>query len=386
MAGQLRGVGGGRQVAQELGALLQRLGDPPVQRGVLAGEQVAVDRLADQRVAEGVHAVGAGDQHLVGDGLARALHHVPGLEVAERLQQPVRDRPVEHGGRADHGLRRRSELLHAREQRVAQRLGQQPAVGVLARGEQLLRVEGVALGAAVEAVGELGRHPVLEDPLQLLDHLGVVEALERDALDARDALELGEQRPQRVAAVQLVGAVGDDQAQRLLARAAHEEGEEVARGGVRPVDVLEQEQDRRVAPEPLEQRQQRLEEPALARAVLLVGGLAGRGAAELRQQLPQRVAGRGREVGHELGAVAGDRPQRGDERRVGDLHAAELQAVAAQDVRLARARARLELGEQAGLADAGLAADEDHRGLAAGRAVEPGLEDGQLGGPPDERR
>jgi hypothetical protein len=62
-----------------------------------------------------------------------------------------------------------------------------------------------------------------------------------------------------VAAVQLVGAVGDDEAERLRARAAHEEGQEVARRRVGPVQVLEHEDDRPLAAEPLEQRQQRLE-------------------------------------------------------------------------------------------------------------------------------
>jgi hypothetical protein len=56
---------------------------------------------------------------------------------------------------------------------------------------------------------------VLEDAGELGGDLGLGEALERDPLDAGAALELGQQGAQRVAAVQLVGAVGDDEAQRL---------------------------------------------------------------------------------------------------------------------------------------------------------------------------
>jgi hypothetical protein len=48
-------VGPGR-VAPQLGAVAQRLGDPLVQRAALAGEQIAVDGLADERVAERVRA------------------------------------------------------------------------------------------------------------------------------------------------------------------------------------------------------------------------------------------------------------------------------------------------------------------------------------------
>ena len=73
---------------------LERLGEPRVQAAVLAGQQVAVDRLADQRVAERVVAVGVDHEHLVGDRLARALHHLVRRQVGDRLEQRVRGRPV----------------------------------------------------------------------------------------------------------------------------------------------------------------------------------------------------------------------------------------------------------------------------------------------------
>jgi hypothetical protein len=91
-----------------------------------------------------------------------------------------------------------------------------------------------------------------------------------------------------VAPVQLVRAVGDDQAERLLARAAHEERDEVARRPVGPVQVLDREQHGAGAAEALEQREHRLERPALAGARLVVGARAGR--TELGQQLRERVA------------------------------------------------------------------------------------------------
>ena len=71
-----------------------------VQRGVLAREQVAVDRLADQRVAERVHAALIDHEHLVGDRLARALHHLGGGEAGDGLDELVRRGAVEHGGDA----------------------------------------------------------------------------------------------------------------------------------------------------------------------------------------------------------------------------------------------------------------------------------------------
>ena len=107
-------------------------------------------------------------------------------------------------------------------------------------------------------------------------------------LDAGAALELGQQRAQRVAAVQLVGAVGDDEAQRLGVGAAHEEGEEVARRGVGPVGVLEHEHDRPALAEPVDERQQRLEQARLVAALAL-----GRGSSPLVAQLGQQLGERG---------------------------------------------------------------------------------------------
>ena len=49
-----------------------------VQRGPLARQQILVDRLADERVAERVRAVGVGDEDLVRDRLARAVGDVAG--------------------------------------------------------------------------------------------------------------------------------------------------------------------------------------------------------------------------------------------------------------------------------------------------------------------
>ena len=251
------------------------------------------------------------------------------------------DRALRDGGDADHVLRRGRQPLEAADHRVAQRGGQlAPAVG---RGrEQLLGVERVALRARVQAVGQVGVGLVVQDAGQLLGHLGAGEALERDPLDARGALELGEDGPKRVAAVQLVGAVGREHEERLGACVADEEDEEVARGGVGPVEVLDHQRERAEA---VEQREQRLEHLRLARR-----------------------------VGNRLA----ERPQRVDERRVGEGAAAELQAVADEN---GYAGPRLELRHEAALADPRLARHERERGRPRRRR----LEHRQLVGAPDER-
>ena len=135
-------------------------------------------------------------------------------------------------------------------------------------GRQLLGEERVALGAGEELVDQARLGPAAEDPRQLGDHLLAREALERHALDDRGALGLGHQRAQRMAAVQLVGAVGGEEQHALLARVAHEEGQEVARGAVGPVDVLEDEHERLRLGQPTQQRRAaaRRRAPARARA------------------------------------------------------------------------------------------------------------------------
>ncbi len=162
------------------------------------------------------------------------------------------------------------------------------------------------------------------------------------------------------------------------------------------MQVLEHEDDRLVAAEAVEQREQRLEQARLAALALIRarGAQAVEVLAELRHQLGEGGAGLGRERLAQIVAadrqLAGDGAQRVEQRGVGDDGAAELQAVADEDLR-PRARvgvhtgARLELGDQAALADARLAGDEGERRHAAGRPLEHAVQDGELLGATDER-
>jgi hypothetical protein len=64
--------GGGRAgPVAELRALGEGGGDPGVQPGPLAGQQVGVDRLLGERVPEAVGVAGVGLQHAVGGQLAQ---------------------------------------------------------------------------------------------------------------------------------------------------------------------------------------------------------------------------------------------------------------------------------------------------------------------------
>jgi hypothetical protein len=117
---------------------------------------------------------------------------------------------------------------------------------------------------------------------------------------------------------------------------------------------------------------------------LLLGARAD--AAQLWQQLGERVARARRQLRRGVRAhAARERAQCGHQRRVGDLRAGELQALAEQHARLARVRARLELAQQARLADARLAGDERERRAARGGPLQRALEQLELGRAADER-
>ena len=368
-----------RVLAGLLGLALERAGEREVQLGVLAGEQVVVHDLAQQRMAELVAAARVGHDHV---RLRRLADDRPQLGRAEpaRLREHRVGQHAPRGEHAQHVLRRIAQALDAHHQRVAQR-GREPAAAVEPRGQQLLGEQRVALAARVQALDELVVGRAAENVLEQLRELVAGQPRQLDPARPRVALELGQQRAQRVASVQLVGAVGGDDEHPLGPQAAREEDEERARRAVGPVDVLEHERERLLAAQQVEQRQQRLEQPRLA-----LRRLAGRArlAAELGEQRRELGAGAGGELVENRVALAREPAQDADDRRVGELLVAELDALADRDAGAAVGRPAGELGDRARLADARLARHEGERGAAVGGVAQRGLELGELRRAPDQ--
>ncbi len=77
--------------------------------------------------------------------------------------------------------------------------------------------------------------------------------------------------------------------------------------------------------------------------------------------------------------IARERAQHGDDRRVGQLALAELDAIARQYASAPISGPRRELGEQARLAHAGVPGHEDEARPAVDRLLERALESGKLG-------
>ncbi len=245
---------------------------------------------------------------------------------------------------------------------------------------EFLDEEGVAVGAFEDLV-DLGRVGFGgEDPGDLAADLGVGEAVQLDPADGAQPVEFGEQGAQRVAAVDVVGAVGGEDDQAAGAQRAQEVGEEVPGGGVGPVQVLQGEHDRAVGGDALQQPCGEFEEAG--GAVLVVA--AGAGGAEFGQQAGQFLllaVGGGGQFGGECVAQGA---QGGGEGGEGQSVRADLDTAAERDDGSAVGGVPRELLDQAGLADPGLAAEQQRLRLARVGAGERVLQVLQLLGAADE--
>ena len=182
--------------------------------------------------------------------------------------------------------------------------------------------------------------------------------------------------------MQLVGTVGAHEQDAHATQRAHEEGHQLERGPVRPVQVLEHEHQRPLGGQPLHHAEHELDQLRGRRGV---GRAGARARVELGQQPGEPAACRSQQLRQlVLGGRARQRPQRVGERRERQPVAAELDAGAAEHAGAARRGGGAQLLDQPGLADAGLAADEGDGGLAVERPLERGAERRELPPAADE--
>ena len=193
---------------------------------------------------------------------------------------------------------------------------------------------------------------------------------------SRDPLALGAHERGLQARREAAGARGPRDRDRPARRAVEQRDEQVDRRGVGPLDVVEAQHERPVARELLEQR---------ADGAVRAMALHARGERGRRGGL-----GGGGEDRGEVGAGAVDpRGRGGAQRAERHIEGVDPQTVgqgvlplggaAVQDGRAALAGEDGELREQAGLADAGLAAERDDARRPGGGRVDRAREDGELG-------
>jgi hypothetical protein len=366
------GGGLGGRAAGQLRVGGKSTGQGGVELTALAGQQVTQDDLLDQRVAKPVVvAIRVGDEQVVLRRFADSVEQRRLLERAGGGQQPVADPPARHRGHPQHLLRPVGQPVDAGGQQVVQR-GRQPPLAATRPGrEQLLGEERVAVGPDQDAGEQLRCGWTAEDASEHGTELFAVEPAQLEPLDGRVAVQLGQHRAERVAAVQFVAAVGGHQHDRGLGQVGHEEREQVHGRPVGPVQILDRQHQRPLGGQPLQQAQQPLEQ---LRAGQLTrdrrGGLCraevGDQPGQLRPPGPDHLLQGGRvEVADQL-------PQRLGDRRVGQGALTGVQATADEHPRAGRLGTGGELAQQAGLADPRFTAKQQHaRRRASQRPVEP---------------
>ena len=304
--------------------------------------------------------------------VAQALLELARVQPRDLGQQVVVE-PATDREHAQEPLRTVGKPLDPEHQRVAQRPGE-GAAAVEARSQELLHEQRVALRARVEAFHQLGCRRGAEDVAQRAGQLVTRQRRELDPAHARIALQLGKQWAERMAAVQLVEPIRGHDEHALVKEAPRQVGQERAGGAVGPMDVLQHEQDGGALAQVVQQREDGLEQSTLGARVAAGGGPIAQRRHE-GSELGARGGGEGLE---RCVTVPRQRPKRRQERSVGKLAVAEVDALAGERVATAFSGAGDKLGHQPGLAHPGVACHESEGGGARFGVRERRLELGQL--------
>ena len=370
LGGEREGRGGVGLLEHGRGRAVQ---PPPVAR-----QQPGLEDLAEHRVPERVRRAGPWLDQAPVDG-----HHqrVLDLDVG-----PVRDgghhvevdHPSQHRGDLEHGpglLGQRSEPgLHQLAQRVRQRTR-----GVLDPGQRLRGEQRVARRVVVHLLDQVLCGVRAQQLGQLQGGVTAVEPVDGQPFDVGEPAELDQPRAQRVVAGQVVAAHTQHEQHPLAADVEGQERHQVERRAVGPVQVLDDQHHRARARELGQQRQQRLEHPALAGQAQPGLGVGGRVSGGVRGRLD--VVAEGSEPGQPARPVrrqplplvgrqaAGEVAQRLHDRCERQRLSRDREAVADQDRRVGTGGERL---EQGGLADPRLAGHDHGAGVAGEGAREGG--------------
>ena len=376
------GLVAGDEVRRDLGrrrpVALERRADAPVQRGAAVGGEAVVEHLAMHVVGEAEASLGPQLDKRAAVGQRQAARRDLGVRALERRGQR-RDGELAAGdarGLEQLDLRGR-ELHQAVLDRRAQALGQaaresaevgageQPLAEPMV--EQVAHEQRVAAAALAQQQGQPRRRvaDALGKPLR---DRGLVERPECQRVAQPAQRELVHERVER----SLARAPGahHEQARRLCA--ACERDERIERRRVAPMHVFEHEHDGLGRGELLEQLEQLAQHPVARRAAsALVQPL------ELaRLDEPGHLdRPRRRPADEQLDDLAASRAvgqpaERVEQRQVGLALAVALETLAARYQPAGLAEERL---DQRGLADAGLAGDEDDAPAPGGRRGERGV-------------
>jgi hypothetical protein len=363
----------GRDLRVARAAGLELGGQLAVQRAPAQPRHVLVDRVARQRVPEG-----RPSRLRLHDQAAR-LELVEPVRPAQRGDEPDVEARAHDGQRLRGRARRDGQVGGLQHHRVADRLRQRD-VGVereleprlaggqpAARGErgrELLDEEGDAPGAVVQRAREPRGGRGVEHPLGERGGAPLAQRADRQLTQLSRAAQVVAQAPERMGARDLVAAEGADHEDRQLVQPRREGGEELERRVVGPLEVVEQQQGRGIRPDRDQPAADGLEE---RRTVALRGRRTQLG--EQERKVPDERAAAPEAAGGDPEESA----QGGGDRPVGE------RAGAGGPAEEADAGGCGHLLHEAGLAHAGLAAQEHERPTAVARLGERRVEGGPLG-------
>jgi hypothetical protein len=247
------------------------------------------------------------------------------------------------------------------EQDVAETGRHRRVVPFHVRPRQLFDVEGIAIRSPVDASQHVVVRLVTEDDAQLRRGLLQVERSEFDALHDRTSAELAEGARERCIAVDRVRSDrGEDQEPAAL-DVADEEGQQILRRAIRPVEVLDDEDHAPLPSDACDRGEYRLEQPDLAEpAQLRRRGRARRAASgEIRDDQSELVDHRIAQQARLERAAIDRAPQRFGEGTVWQAGDPELDTATGEDCAAVRLGVRLEFRHEACLTDPRLAPTED---------------------------
>ena len=239
------------------GVLEEGLGAGAVQLEALGGEQVVGDRLGEEGVPELVAALPPRLEDVVLDGGPEGGTEGGRVDAGDALEEHVRHPAADDGRDAHHALGVLVELVDPGEEETGEVTGVHAAA--TGRGGELLGEEGVALRAAGDLLddprGQVGAGPA-HDAAQV----GVGQGAELEPGEGGQARPHGQGPGERVPAVDVVAAVGREEADAVGAPAGEEEGQQLAGRLVGPVDVLDDDEHGSAAAEVGEGAVDRLDE------------------------------------------------------------------------------------------------------------------------------
>ena len=252
------------------------------------------------------------------------------------------------------------------EEHASQGLGKPltTLTGLVDGGDQLLGEERIAVGPAGDRIDQRLRRRPARDGRQQLDELVALETPDVDPLDTRLTFGLGQPARQRMPAVELIGAEGPDDQEAFVASVSGEEREQVSGRAIGPVEVFDDQHDGRTLAQATKEPQDPFEDAGLEPFDLLPGPriIAGDDR-QLRDEPGQLGECRSRSQGDTAWVdIADQGAERLDDRAEREPVVSDGDGPALEDQPVAIAQTGRGLGDETGLADPRLTADEDQRG------------------------